>query len=96
MKRRKFFYDDEPNFLVYKPKKITFVNGKSYYLHRGYTYSRAYASATGARWRCTQTSSCKAYIRLSPEERLEEIADCHNHAAKKYLKLSNGMYIRTE
>ncbi|CAH2040233.1 unnamed protein product, partial [Iphiclides podalirius] len=73
---------------------ITLVNGRRYYMYKGYTYCFGFKSRWGCRWRCTSTSECKAYIILDNDGNLITVKGVHTHKSHKYHLMPNGRYVR--
>ncbi|CAG4946001.1 unnamed protein product [Colias eurytheme] len=84
------------NFVRYSElKAITFVNGRTYYMYRGYTFSFGFKTKTKERWRCTHTSECFQYIILDRNHRVvESEANHHTHEPPKLYLMSNGRYVK--
>ncbi|CAH2040232.1 unnamed protein product, partial [Iphiclides podalirius] len=77
-------------------KMITLVNGKRYYLYKGYTYCVGSKSSSNSccRWRCTNTSDCYASIILDSDGNLLLAKGEHTHKSHKYHVMANGRYVR--
>ncbi|CAH2040231.1 unnamed protein product, partial [Iphiclides podalirius] len=73
---------------------ITLVSGKRYFMHGGYTYCFRSKQRAGTRWRCTNTSDCKAYIIVDYDGALAAAHGSHPHRAPNYHILPNGRYVK--
>lgn len=87
------------NSFFTEPTLITMLSGKQYYLYQGYTYclgSKASNSRNGKRCRCTNTSECFAYIRITNEGELIRVGNTHSHPPNMYHIMRDGRYLKVK
>ena len=73
---------------------ITLINGKSFLMHKGYTYTFRCETKAGIRMRCTQTSFCKVFLILSHDGKIMRIGGEHTHKQQSYRRLADGKYMK--
>lgn len=85
-----FFYNIHDYLYL---REIEMVSGKKYYMLNNYTYSYRYRTKYGAKWRCTKTSVCHAYIIVNDDGALVKICGAHNHHPRKYVLTEDGQFV---
>ncbi|KPJ13105.1 hypothetical protein RR48_05214 [Papilio machaon] len=71
-----------------------FSSNKQYFMHRKYTYCYRSKARGGFRWRCTNTSDCKAYVILSADGSSFTAYGIHSHNPPNYHILPNGTLVQ--
>lgn len=59
-----------------------------------FTYTFGFKTKAGFRWRCINTSACKAYIMVSVDGKLLKTFGHHVHGPPRYLIKNDGSYIK--
>lgn len=83
----------EQTFLPEGVFPITLLNGKTHYMHKGYSYYQENKNKKCKRWRCTRRG-CKAYLIVSHDLNTFHAVHEHNHPSPKYHITADGRYLK--